>query len=185
MAGQVAFHLMDQDRITRAPWGITTLVSCLRVLVLGMGTTLAHMLREDATAAADRARPDAPGPTTRVRPADRPAEQPGDQPDQNPQDRTAAEPRPPGQTVTLPLRDGHSVAECPAPGPRAAGPDIDHACSIAREFAGAGQHVSRQTLRSRGVKGSTEALNALALRLSAELRSTHPVVVHMVARAEC
>jgi hypothetical protein len=26
MAGQAAFHLMDQDRITRAPWVITTLV---------------------------------------------------------------------------------------------------------------------------------------------------------------
>ena len=31
------------------------------------------------------------------------------------------------------------------------------------------QHVSRRALRSRGVKGSNEALNALALRLSAEL----------------
>jgi hypothetical protein len=54
MAGQVAFHLMDQDQVTRAPWAITTLVSCLPVLVLGMGTALAHMLRDDATA--DRAR---------------------------------------------------------------------------------------------------------------------------------
>jgi hypothetical protein len=51
MAGQVAFHLMDQDHVTRAPWGITTLVSCLPVLVLGVGTALAHMLREDAAAA--------------------------------------------------------------------------------------------------------------------------------------
>src|SRR5690349_15114268 len=51
MAGQVAFHLMDQNHVTRAPWGITTLVSCLPVLVLGMGTALAHMLREDAAAA--------------------------------------------------------------------------------------------------------------------------------------
>ncbi|MGH3279922.1 MAG: hypothetical protein ACRDNW_12405, partial [Trebonia sp.] len=42
MAGQVAFHLMDQAHVTRAPWGITTLVSCLPVLVLGMGTALAH-----------------------------------------------------------------------------------------------------------------------------------------------
>ena len=54
MAGQVAFHLMDQDQITRAPWAITTLVSCLPVLVLGMGTALAHMLREDAAAAGPR-----------------------------------------------------------------------------------------------------------------------------------
>jgi hypothetical protein len=65
MAGQVGFHLMDQNRITRAPWAVTTLVSCLPVLVLGMGTALAHTLREDA-AAADHAQTDAPGPTTRV-----------------------------------------------------------------------------------------------------------------------
>ena len=168
MAGQVAFHLMDQDRITRAPWAVTTLVSCLPVLVLGMGTVLAHMLREDA-AAADRPRPDAPGPTTRVRPPDRPAVQSGDQPDQNPPDRTAAEHRPPGQTVTPPLHDGHRAAEHPAPAPRAAGPDIDHARRIASELAGAGQRVSRRALRSRGVKGSNEALTALALRLRAEL----------------
>ena len=63
MAGQVAFHLMDQDRITRAPWVITTLVSCLPVLVLGMGTALAHMLREDA-AAARHAPASVPGPAT-------------------------------------------------------------------------------------------------------------------------
>ena len=168
MAGQVAFHLMDQDQITRAPWAITTLVSCLPVLVLSMGTALAHMLREDA-AAADRAQTDAHGPTTRVRPPDRPAVQSGDQPDQNPPDRTAAEHRPPGQTVTPPLHDGHRAAEHPAPAPRAAGPDIDHARRIASELAGAGQRVSRRALRSRGVKGSNEALNALALRLSAEL----------------
>ena len=36
--------------MARAPWAITTLVSCLPVLVLGMGTALAHMLRADADA---------------------------------------------------------------------------------------------------------------------------------------
>jgi len=168
MAGQVAFHLMDQDHISRAPWGITTLVSCLPVLVLGMGTVLAHMLREDA-AAAVRAQAIEFGPTTRVQPAWNPAEQSGDQPDQSPPDRTAAEDRPPGQTVSLSRRDGRGVPECPAPVPRAAGPDDDHARGIARELARAGQHVSRRALRSRRVKGSNEALNALALRLSAEL----------------
>ena len=64
MAGQVAFHLMNQDHVTRAPWVITTLVSCLPVLVLGMGTALAHMLREDA-AAAGHAQTSNPGPATR------------------------------------------------------------------------------------------------------------------------
>ena len=48
MAGQVAYHLMAQAGMARAPWAITTVVSCLPVLVLGMGTALAHMLRADA-----------------------------------------------------------------------------------------------------------------------------------------
>ena len=50
MPGQVAYHLMAQAGMTRAPWAITTAVSCLLVLVLGMGTALAHMLRADAEA---------------------------------------------------------------------------------------------------------------------------------------
>jgi hypothetical protein len=39
---------MAQARMVRAPWAITTVVSCLPVLVLGMGTALAHLLRADA-----------------------------------------------------------------------------------------------------------------------------------------
>ena len=50
MAGQVAYHLMAQAGMARAPWAITTIVSCLPVLVLGMGTALAHMLRADTEA---------------------------------------------------------------------------------------------------------------------------------------
>ena len=50
MAGQVAYHLMAQAGMARAPWPITTIVSCLPVLVLGMGTALAHMLRADTEA---------------------------------------------------------------------------------------------------------------------------------------
>jgi hypothetical protein len=48
MAGQVAYHLLTQAGATRAPWEITTAVSCLPVLVLGMGAALAHLLRADA-----------------------------------------------------------------------------------------------------------------------------------------
>ena len=55
------------------------------------------------------------------------------------------------------------------PHPHTAEPGIEHARGIARELAGAGQRVSRRALRSRGVRGSNEALNALALTLSAEL----------------
>ena len=58
-AGQVAYHLLEQAGITRAPWAVTTIVSCLPVLVLAMGTTLAHMLHGDAMATAPG--PGAPG----------------------------------------------------------------------------------------------------------------------------
>ena len=51
MAGQVAYHLLTEAHATRAPWQVTTLVSCLPVLVLGMGTALAHLVRSDASAA--------------------------------------------------------------------------------------------------------------------------------------
>jgi hypothetical protein len=51
MAGQVAYHLLTQAGVTRAPWEVTTLVSCLPVAVLGMGSALAHLLRSDASSA--------------------------------------------------------------------------------------------------------------------------------------
>ena len=51
MAGQVTYHLLAGAGVTRAPWAITTIVSCLPVVVLAMGTTLAHLLRDDAAAA--------------------------------------------------------------------------------------------------------------------------------------
>jgi len=159
---------MDQDWITRAPWGITTLVSCLPVLVLGMGTALAHMLREDA-AAAGHAQASALGPAAHVPPAWSPADQSGDQSDQNPPDRTARKPHPPDRTRTRPRHHGYPAAEPAEPVPHTADPGTEHARGIARELAGAGQRVSRRALRSRGVKGSNEALNALALTLSAEL----------------
>jgi hypothetical protein len=48
MAGQIAYHLLTQIGATHAPWEVTTTVSCLPVLVLGMGAALAHLLRHDA-----------------------------------------------------------------------------------------------------------------------------------------
>ena len=67
MAGQVAYHLLAQAGAARAPWPVTTIVSCLPVLVLAMGTVLAHMLRDDADTGhgtRDRPRP-VPGPVLR------------------------------------------------------------------------------------------------------------------------
>ena len=37
MAGQIAYHLLAQAGAARAPWPVTTVVSCLPVLVLAMG----------------------------------------------------------------------------------------------------------------------------------------------------
>jgi hypothetical protein len=62
MAGQVAYHLLAQAGMARAPRPITTLVSCLPVLVLAMGTALAHMLRADTDATGT--------PGSRTRPSD-------------------------------------------------------------------------------------------------------------------
>lgn len=60
MAGQVAYHLLTQAHSRHAPWGITTAVSCLPVLVLGMGAALAHMIRADACSP-DQTAPPGPG----------------------------------------------------------------------------------------------------------------------------
>ena len=100
MAGQVAYHLMAQARMARAPWPVTTVVSCLPVLVLGMGTALAHMLRADAEAAdapdSDAAQPTACGPRKTRR-------------DQATDDRRRTGTGPPGRTRTVPGQD-HDMA---------------------------------------------------------------------------
>ncbi|WAL65950.1 ABC transporter permease [Amycolatopsis cynarae] len=50
MAGQIAYHLMAAAAVTIAPWPITTLVSCLPVVVLGSGAALAHLLANTSDA---------------------------------------------------------------------------------------------------------------------------------------
>jgi hypothetical protein len=164
MAGQVAYHLLAQAGAARAPWPITMVVSCLPVLVLGMGTALAHMLHADAKAAdgpdgrsgqpavlrsvswssGDRA-----GPGRRWPEADRDRSAGGDQagPGSGPQH---------GRGIT-------------GPGPCPAGSQLEAARVIARRLAAAGKPVSRRALRSGGVAGSNEALNALAHVMNAEL----------------
>ncbi|WP_228644948.1 hypothetical protein [Microtetraspora sp. AC03309] len=50
MLGQVAYHLLVTADLEVTPWQIVTAVSCLPVLVLGMGAALGHMLARDAHA---------------------------------------------------------------------------------------------------------------------------------------
>jgi len=195
MAGQVAFHLMDQDHVTRAPWVITTLVSCLPVLVLGMGTALAHMLREDA-AAADQLVGRSAGPAGARSPRwsaeDQPADQPDrhrnqDQPDQDQPDQVQDQQS--GTRITVrtspsPGTSASALSAGSAAPPGAAGRVVSssrdqggvQASLIALKLATEGKPVSRRALRNGGVKGSNESLNALARQLNAEFANEQATV---------
>ena len=178
MAGQVAFHLMDQDHVTRAPWGVTILVSCLPVLVLGMGTILAHMLREDGRSG----RPaDARSPGWSA--GDQPADQSDRHRDQNRPDQdqpVQVRDKQDGTRTTVRTSSSPGTrASAPSPG-SAVPPGAKHVVSsspdqggvqaslVALRLVTAGKPVSRRALRDGGVKGSNESLNALARQLNAE-----------------
>ncbi len=173
MAGQVAYHLLAQAGTARAPWPVTTIVSCLPVLVLAMGTTLAHMLRTDAHPAADG--PDntgTAGPATARSPARSAEDQAVPAQDQSAGQRTSGS-RSPARTRTVPKAAVHRTAD----GTRtAAPPETDQARLIASRLTAAGKRVSRRALRSEGITGSNQALNALAGRINAEMagRSSPP-----------
>jgi hypothetical protein len=171
MAGQVAYHLLAQAGVTRAPWPITTIVSCLPVLVLGMGTALAHMLRADA---AEVQHSGTGGPAAARTPGDQGREdQTGPVQDQATGNGPPTGPNPPPRTGPSPHQShGSPGRTATAPAARTARPDIDQARIIARRLAAAGKPVSRRALRNAGVKGSNEALNALARTINTELTGT-------------
>jgi hypothetical protein len=62
MAGQITYHLLTQAHATHAPWPITTAVSCLPVLILGMGAALAQLIRADTHRSAFNGQAEPPGP---------------------------------------------------------------------------------------------------------------------------
>jgi len=162
MAGQVAYHLLAQTGTARAPWPVTTIVSCLPVLVLAMGTTL-HMLRADAAAdARDNA---GSGPATAWSP-DRSARD-RHAPDQ---DQTVGGGSGPPVSIRKPATRERDVdMGTTSPESRDTPPRIGQARLVARTLAAAGKPASRRALRDAGVKGSNESLNALARRVNAEL----------------
>ena len=164
MGGQVAYHLMAQAGMARAPWAVTTIVSCLPVLVLAMGTVLAHMLRADADATDT---PDSgTGPPAVLRSLS-----------WSPQDQDGPDRGRPEADRDRPARQDHNGPE-PGPrhgygttgsGPQPAGSQTDQARMIARRLAATGMPLSRRALRSGGVTGSNQALNALARMINTEL----------------
>ncbi len=164
MAGQVAYHLMAQAGMARAPWAITTVVSCLPVLVLGMGTALAHMLRADAETM------DAPEGRTSNQPSCGP-------PSLSPKDRAGPSRRRPQadqdrsgrRDQDAPVRRPERDRGARGDGSRPAQPQKDQARLVARKLAAAGKPVSRRALRSGGVRGSNQTLNALVRTINAEL----------------
>jgi hypothetical protein len=174
MAGQVAYHLLVQAGQARAPWGITTVVSCLPVLVLGMGTALAHMLRGDAAQPRNSGTGEAGEPTTRRTPAWSSEDRAGPGPDQ----ATTTHPRtgsgPAARTRAAPHQDHGTTAGTARPGPQAGQQETDQRAAVARRLAAEGKAVSRRALRSNGIKGSNAALNALARTLNAELAAAEP-----------
>jgi hypothetical protein len=150
MAGQVAYHLLAQAGAARAPWPITTLVSCLPVLVLAMGTALAHMLRADAhttTGGPDHA--GTAGPAAPRSAGWSARDQAGPARDQSAA-RSKSGSSPPARTGTAPTAV-HDIAGRTG-GPTL--PEIDQARLIASRLTAAGKHVSRRALRSEGIRGS-------------------------------
>lgn len=77
MLGQIAYHLLETGGYTVAPVWVTTAVSCLPVLVLGMGAGLGHMISRDVRVEHEPAPavPDVPDdvPELRPEPAENPA----------------------------------------------------------------------------------------------------------------
>jgi len=154
MAGQVAYHLMAQAGMARAPWPVTTVVACLPVLVLAMGAALAHMLRADAEAA--YAPGSRTGPPAVLRSmslsvqeqAGAVRREPGAGRDQS-ASRDHASPGPGPQ-------HGRGIT---GPGPRPAHGQAEQARMVARRLAAAGRPVSRRALRSGGVTGSNLILS--------------------------
>ena len=164
MAGQVAYHLLAQAGTARAPWPVTTIVSCLPVLVLAMGTTLAHMLRAD-TETTDTPGSPTGAPATRRSLSWSAEDQAGPGRRRPVADRDRSARRDQGGPGPGP-RHGHAIT---GPGSRPAHPQADQAHVIARRLAAVGKPVSRRALSSGGVTGSNQALNALARMINTEL----------------
>jgi len=166
MPGQVAYHLLAQAGTARAPWPITMIVSCLPVLVLAMGTTLAHMLRADAGTAAHAADNETAGPATGWSSAWSAEDRAGAAQDQAAPQAPLAGSGPPARTTTAPQQDRDARAATSSPS------GIGQARVAASRLTAAGKPVSRRALRSEGIKGSNQALNTLARTINAERAGT-------------
>lgn len=184
MAGQVAYHLLIQAGMTRAPWEVTTLVSCLPVLVLGLGSALAHMLRSDAAAASVAGQPDQqiPGMWTGIQrmvrqyPADRIR-----RPEQCLGTTAASSLPTSGADGTWSHGDQRTASSdtTPHPAPETSGRlpariRFADAYAAAGAVIASGQRVSRRSLRAAGLHGSNADLGMLARRVRTQPSVAEP-----------
>jgi hypothetical protein len=150
MAGQVAYHLLAQAWTARAPWPVTMIVSCLPVLVLAMGTTLAHMLRADAGSAADTPDNVTGGPAVSRSRAWFAEDQASAARDQAAPQAPRAGTGPSAGTTTARQQDHDARAVTAIPS------GIGEARMAASRLTAAGRAVSRRALHSEGIRGSNE-----------------------------
>ncbi|GAA3669128.1 hypothetical protein GCM10022224_036580 [Nonomuraea antimicrobica] len=161
MLGQVAYHLLEISGQDKAPTAITTLVSCLPVLVLGMGAALGHMLARDAH------NTPAPAPeeaeTAIAVAADPPEETPPALPAAGP-----AKPRKPRTAKTAPASAKSRRTTAP--------PDVDDLMplgwQIANDLDAKSEPLTRdrlrEAIRESGQSISTDRAGALLARLRTE-----------------
>ena len=143
MAGQVAYHLLAQAGLVHAPWEVTTVVACLPVLVLGMGSALAHLLRGDS-AELNACLPDHRDSDSEATPYGMRLA-PGDQENPACNPVSIGSPRPPARV---------RVADVQA---------------AAATVVASGGSISRRSLRAAGLHGSNTDLGMLAQRIRAQL----------------
>ncbi len=148
------------------------IVSCLPVLVLAMGTTLAHMLRTDAEAARDSA---VRGPADNHLPDQAPVSQGGLGEDYRTGQRTVKATGLPADT-RQPGRE-RIAREQATQDPRSVPRHEDRARLIARQLTADGVSVSRRALRSAGARGSNELLNAVAREVHAKAQQEGPLAL--------
>lgn len=154
MSGQVAYHLLSEARVVKAPWEITMAVACLPVLVLGMGAALSHLIHADADGgSADNLSSKAicVGSLMPGRGGD------------------------PGRLLPTPEQAGDLVP----PDARHDGGDNDGDAEVterleiarltALQLTSTGTRVSRRTMRDAGLRGSNAELGALVKAVTAEL----------------
>ena len=180
MAGQVAYHLLAQAGAARGrrgpsppscpacrswswPWGPRS-PTCSAPTHTPQRTD-----RTDRDRRTGRARSPAWSAGTRR-----------DRPRTRAQARRTSGSGPPARTRTVPAAVHGTAGRTRTP----ALPEIDQARLIASRLTAAGKRVSRRALRSEGIKGSNQALNALARKVNAEIAGSAASVPAADAPAE-